>query len=263
MYRIAITNDDGIESPGLKSVAEALLPLGELIVFAPSGQMTAAGRSLHGKQDAYFKKIDYPVNGTVIKAGHCDCSPARVVLHGLYVLFDEYPDLIVSGCNYGENLGCNVTVSGTVGAALQAASVGIPALAVSLETSMKDHYVHTRQEWATAQYFTHFFAEMILGKAFPHDVDVLNVNIPASATEETEWRLASLSRQTYFSNHIKNPAPDSRLSEAECRYGFDEETLEPESDIKLFKSGYVTVTPLSLDLTSRIGFKTLDSFLRK
>src|SRR5512133_3679716 len=132
MSLILATNDDGIGSPGLRALVEAVLPLGQVVVVAPSTQKTSVGRSLMGAQTARLIPIDYRVNGTAVEAFHCECSPARAVLHAFDVLFTgSKPDLLVSGINYGENLGTNITISGTVGAALQGAAFGVPGIAMS------------------------------------------------------------------------------------------------------------------------------------
>jgi len=91
----------------------------------------------------------------------------------------------------------------------------------------------------------------------PHDVDLLNVNVPVSATADTECRMTRLSRQGYFLNHLENPQPTSRLGDAECRHGFNVETLESDSDILAFTKGFVTVSPMSIDLTSRVNMDSL------
>lgn len=261
MFYIALTNDDGIKSPGLKAVAEAVQPLGEIVVIAPSRQQTSSGRSLAGKSDASFRAVNYKVNKTAVSAYHCDCTPARVVLHAFDVLLEKQPDLLISGCNYGENLGTNVTISGTVGAALQAAASGIPCLTVSLQTKVGDHFNHRKLDWTAAKHFIRFFAELMLKKKMPADVDILNVNIPAKADSQTPWKLTKLSRQPYFSNHIKNPKPESKISAAKCCYGFDINTLEPDSDIMAFTKGMVSVTPISMDLASRTNMKKLNTLL--
>jgi len=148
MSLIVVTNDDGIKSPGLRTAVEAVLPLGEVIVIAPSSQQTSAGRSFRGDDTEYFHEVDLRIGGQTVRGYHCECSPALAVLHAFDVLFAKRkPDLVVSGINYGENLGSNVTISGTVGAAIQAASQGVKGLAVSLQTRIADHCNHPELQW--------------------------------------------------------------------------------------------------------------------
>lgn len=237
---------------------EAVLPLGKVIVVAPSRQKTSTGRSLSGAKRARFHRTHYRAGGVALEAYHCDCSPARAILHAFDVLFrDAKPDLLVSGVNYGENLGSNVTISGTIGAALQAAAAGVPGLAMSLQTPVGDHYEYTTLDWSAARHFARKFARLRLKRPFPADVDFLNVNVPARATPRTRFCWTRLSRQPYFANRIESPTPHSRLGDAICCYGFNPTTLEPDSDILAFHRGFVSVTPMSLDLTARVGLKRL------
>jgi len=260
---ILVTNDDGIESPGLKAAVEAALPLGNVIVAAPTGQQTSMGRSFHGKRDEHLRPVDYEVCGRKLEAYHADCSPARIVLHAVDVLFTGgKPDLVVSGINYGENLGSNLTISGTIGAAIQAATMGIRAVAVALETEIHNHHKYADLNWVAATHFTRKFAGLMLAaEEMPHDVKFLNINIPADATEETPWRMTTQSHAPYFSNVIENPVKTSKIGDGKCVIQIDDHTLEPESDIyAIFKDRIVSVTPLSLDLTARTARQDLDAF---
>ena len=258
MSLILVTNDDGIKSPGLRAAVEAVLPLGEVIVVAPSRQQTSAGRGLHGDENGSLQRADLKFGGRTVTAYHCDCSPASAVLHAFDVLFREKkPDLVVSGINYGENLGSNITISGTIGAALQGASHGVPGLAMSLQTDIENHRRHVELEWGAASHFCCQFASMMLTSPLPSDVDILNVNVPALASPKTPWRVTRLSRQNYFVNHLANPTSTSRIGEATCRIGYDEVSLEPDSDIRAVHSGLVSVTPISLDMTSRVNLEKI------
>jgi len=127
---------------------------------------------------------------------------------------------------------------------------------------MRDHLNHVEMDWTVAKYFTHYFAKLMLNKKMPADVDILNVNIPASATIKSPWKITRLSRQPYFTNHIKNPDPKSKIGDAKCCYGFDKKKLESDSDIAVFTKGVISVTPLSLDMTARVGLKKMEKDLR-
>lgn len=249
---ILLTNDDGIESPGLKAAVEAVSGLGDVLVVAPTTQKTSMGRSLWGAKTEYFRQASFVANGKDIEAYHMDCSPARVVLHSLDVLFvDRKPDLIVSGINYGENLGTNLTISGTIGAVIQGSCMGIPGLAVSLQTERENHHVHADLNWGAARYFTEKFAKMMLEADATSSPQMLNVNIPACATINTNWRITRQSMQPYFTNLVKTPSRESSVGEGECVLGYDEKSLEPDSDIyAIVNEGVVSVTPLGLDLTA-------------
>jgi 5'-nucleotidase len=262
--KILVCNDDGIGSPGLKAAAQALLGLGELVVVAPRRQSTGAGRSLGASPDAVLEPVEFVVAGRALEAYQADCAPARAVQHALLVLFSgRSPDLLVSGINYGENLGTTITASGTVGAALQAASFGIPALAVSRQTGLDGHLTYGDLDWEGARHFTRLFAEKLLARRLGPDVDVLNVNVPASADRGTAWRLTRMSRQPYFVFEIQNPSPRCLIDDGKVRIAVDLEALERGSDIEaLARDGVVSATPLSLDLSSRTDFGGLEARLR-
>ena len=197
--QILLTNDDGIHSPGLWAAAEALSDLGFVTVAAPRDQSSGMGRSLPGSSDGIIRPEVLRVGGrdwTVYAVGG---SPAQAVLHALLEIMPEPPDLVVSGINYGENLASGVTVSGTVGAAMEAASHGIPALAASLETDRAHHLTYsTDVDFSTAARFTAFFARQSLEKRLPADVDLLKLDVPSDATPETPWEITRISTQRYY-----------------------------------------------------------------
>lgn len=262
MINILLTNDDGIQSPGLRAAVHAVMPLGTVTVLAPSHQQTGMGRSFTGDFDSPLIPIAYEIDGQQIAAYHCAGSPAAVVHHGLRVLFpDAMPDLVISGINYGENVGTNVTVSGTVGAALEAAAHGIPAIAASLETPHGEYYEYSEQKWDTAAHVVAYFAERMARAALPFDVDVLKIDVPSSAEPETDWRVTRLSRQPYYMSLLE-PSLDSTLNDAELVINPERESAEPDSDIyAVTVDRVVSVTPLSLDCTSRIDPAALQSLL--
>jgi len=256
---IFVTNDDGVESPGLRAAVEAVLDLGEVIVLAPRRQQSSMGRSLCGDQEEGLQPFPYEVRGRTVRAFACEASPALAVMHGLNVLRSRWqPDLLIAGVNYGENLGLNVTISGTIGAALEAACAGIPALAVSLQTELEYHFRYGDLDWSGAQYFCRLFAARMLRQRLPFDVDVLNVNVPRGATPTTAWRITRLSRHSYFSARMEAPDLGRPIRDSKIGVYLDPDTLEPDSDIyALVRDQVVSVTPLSLDLTSRTDFGAL------
>lgn len=260
---ILLTNDDGIASPGLAAAAEALMTLGRLVVAAPLTQQTSMGRAYTGCPDACFQRYPLAVNGKEIEAYSCDASPAAVVRHALLALPHFSPALVVAGINYGENIGSNVTGSGTVGATMEAAANRIPALAVSLETDVASHREYTPQDWSGSLYFTRFFAENILRKGMPPGVDVLKVEVPSGATEETSWRMTRLSPFPYYEASIPGAGPHSRRGETVFakRSGVGEPSDTDAYAIRTARA--VAVTPLSLDLTASTPLNTVSAWVEK
>ncbi|MBF0276424.1 MAG: 5'/3'-nucleotidase SurE [SAR324 cluster bacterium] len=259
---IFISNDDGIHSPGLKAAAESVHMLGELIVAAPSNQQSAMGGSLCGDRSDCFHPLEYEAGGKRIPAFHTDYSPAQVLIHGLEVLCPQRkPDLVISGFNYGENLGASVLASGTVGVALRAASKGIPAIAVSMEVEQQYHFEYGAIDWSAAIHFAHFFAGAVLSQKMPFDVDVLKIDVPLTATSETPWKITRVSRTNHFSSFIESPTLDTARDAAQVRV-CDPENTEKDSDIyALMVERVVSVTPLSLNMTSRVDSQVLHETL--
>lgn len=262
---ILVTNDDGIHSPGLHAAIEALEDLGDLLIIAPTHQQTGMSRSLPPTFDGRIYPIDLTHNGRVHHAYHLDGSPAQCVLYGVLDCARQQPDLVVSGINYGENLGNSTLVSGTVGAALQGGDMGIPSLAVSLETKKEYHYNHGADvNWRTAQQWLSVFARRALDtQPWPEDVAVLKIDIPATATPETPWRLTKQSRYHYYISIPTNRRRPNDPIVMDYHTHVDPATVEPDSDIYAFAvERVISVTPLSVNLTARISFTAFDERLR-
>jgi len=259
---ILVTNDDGFEAEGLWAAVEAVLPLGEVLVVAPDRQWSGAGRSMPHHVTGHLVEDWVEVKGHRVRACAVDATPALAVIHGVVELAPRRPSLVVSGINFGANLGTEVTVSGTVGAALEGGAFGIPAMAVSLEMDPAYHLTgneHARFDAAAA--FTNLFADYLLSNGMPYDVHALNINVPSDATPDTPWWLASLSRRRYF----EPLAPDRANGQGRPGYRLlgDGRQAEFDSDVwAVLVDRVVSVTPLSLDLTSRVDFGELDACLR-
>jgi len=257
---ILVTNDDGIESPGLAAAAAALASLGELLIIAPLHQQTSRGRGRHerGSTDSRILRRTIGYQGQSWEGYAVDATPAVAVDHGILVLADRPVSLAVSGINYGENVGSCVTVSGTVGAALEAADYGIPAIAISLELKEPDFYtLNSAIDFSAAVHFLRYFAERTMKLDFPEDVDVLKIEIPVSAGESIRWIVTRQDRFAYYhadyadrKDFFTDPA-DLKLITRKGKYG------QEGTDAHALAQGWVSVTPLSLDLTSRVDLKEL------
>ena len=263
--QILLTNDDSIHSPGLWAAAEALDELGFVHVVAPRNQQTSTGHSMPIHSSGIIEEMTLNVNGKDWQVFSVDASPGQSVLHGVYDVIGEKPDIVVSGINYGENIGAGLTTSGTIGAALEAASLGIPALAMSMQTGKEHHFSLSQDiDFRPAGYFTHLFAKVMLARDLPFDVDIIKVDIPQDATPETEWALTRQSCRRYYvpmptkRGDVTKPGPIGY----DIRYNAEE--LEKDSDVyALLVEKKVSVTPISIDLTSRTDFSRLNQLLNK
>jgi len=259
---ILLTNDDGYNSPGLLAAAAALSDLGELLIVAPLVQQSGMGRAwLHSSTGA-IQRREVQVGGRPHPAYAVDGSPAQAVAHALLRIAPRRPDLAVSGINFGQNLGVSVTSSGTVGAAMEAALDGIPSIAVSLEVDKVFFHTHTDQvDFGAAAHFTRLFAQRLLTvPSLPPDVDLLKIDVPGDATPETGWEMTRQSRRRYF---VALPPKQGLSAEpVTLDYVLDPSTSEPGTDTHTLAYGRrVAVTPISIDLTSRVSLEALGQLL--
>jgi 5'-nucleotidase len=261
---ILITNDDGIDSPGLAALAPALEPLGDLLIIAPVKQQTSMGRSRSQEEDRdgrLFKR-ELTAGGKSWPAFAVNATPALAVDHGLQQLADRPVSLVVSGINYGENVGSCVTVSGTIGAALEAADHGIPAIAASLEHDHSGPHDDLPDiDFSAAAHFVHLFAARLLDMTMPEDVDLLKIDIPSSAGVGSPWMVTHQDRIAYYQPRVE-PGRDAFAGDnIFIHWQQKGQYKEHSSDAYALTKGIVSVTPLSLNLTSRTSLVSLAELL--
>jgi len=247
-FTILVTNDDGYSAPGLRALAEALKPLGEVIVVAPAQNQSGKGHSIV-TSDPILVFERKQASGVMWYA--VEATPATTARLALDKLVPRQPDLVVSGINRGENLGIVVYYSGTLGAAREAAMTGIPAIAVSMGGDNEADYAATAA--ALREIVEQLKAcDMIKPGLF------LNVNAPAGKNKGVMvTRLSSKANEQIYDQR-RNPRgtlyfwPGYRPLERD-----DEGT-----DVWGFVNGWITVTPMVLDTTDT---KSLDAvkFLEK
>jgi len=278
-----MTNDDGIDSPGLLAAVEATLGLGRIVLVAPTSQQTARGRGMMGDWTDRLRPIEYPRAGTPaapdaeiqdapVTAYHIEASPALAVQHAMNTIFTErWPDLVISGINYGENLGMDITISGTVGAALQAAAYGIPAIAISQQSEIEHHYEYGELDWRGAKRVLRNYSEKLLSllasrPALPAEAgdlrlaaprpfpfDIIKVDVPAECPPGTPERICRLSRRHYFRHTIEDPTPQSPLGAGRSWVDDNPELIDPDTDIyALAFDRVVAITPLTVDCTASL-----------
>lgn len=244
MKRILVTNDDGVHSEGIKALADAMRPLGEVTVVAPLTEASAIGHALTLRRPLRIETLAdrvYAVDGTPT-----DCVNIAItsVLRGM-------PDLVVSGINKGWNLGDDVTYSGTVSGAFEAALLGAPGIAVSLQRSGQTF------DFSEAARGARVVAQSVLDKGLPSRT-FLNINVPRGRTKG--FKVTVQARR----NHITKV--DERVDPRGQRYFWIEEgqnDWEPHdrSDFQAVRDGYISVTPLQPDLTAFSVIPTIEDFL--
>lgn len=204
---ILITNDDGVDAPGILAAKQAVEDLGNVFVVAPDKNNSSVGRRL-----SLFKHLK--INSCKLKdnslAYSVSGSPSDAVIVGASHIMDKKPDLVISGINQGVNISCDITSSGTVCAALEAASLGIPAIAVSLFIDPETSYKQDENgEWYLDYDFTltkkvlHNLVLKIINKNFPEGVDLFNLNVPSNYNSE-KVKITSLSDRMLNKKVIDN-----------------------------------------------------------
>lgn len=263
--QILLTNDDGIRSPGLWAAAEALSQVGFVTVAAPREQASGSGRSMPVSSDGAIHQEHVEVGGQRWQVFAVGGSPAQAVQHGIMELMDGTPDLVVAGVNYGENLTTSITISGTVGAAMEGASFGVPALAVSLEVDREHHLTYSEVvDFEVAAHFCRRFAQVLLADGLIKGVELLKVDVPSSASPETPWKATFLERARYYLP--RGPEREHLDEPGSMDYDIVGDTVEfmPGSDAHALRvERVVSVTPLTLDLTARVSLEDLESGLRR
>lgn len=247
---ILVTNDDGVQAPGLLALAQEMRKLGKVTVFAPDRNWSASG---------HVKTMERPmrVRETVLADGTpafmSDGAPSDCVALPLLGLVDEEIDLVVSGINPNANIGHDVTYSGTVTAAMEAVIAGVNGIAVSLDSPID---IKGLLDYSTAAMVARRVAEQVIADGLPKGV-VLNVNVPY--LQENELKGYEITRQGL---RVYRDALESRVDPRGKPYywiggeyptGVD----EPGTDFGALRAGCVSITPLHLDLTSYRAMDTL------
>jgi 5'-nucleotidase len=234
--RILVTNDDGVYSEGLRLLARALAPLGEVVVVAPDREQSATGHSLTLSRPLRMQRLEenwYAVDGTPT-----DCVNLAV----LWLLKENPPDLVVSGINFGLNVGDDVTYSGTVSATFEGSLLAIPSIAFSQEVAKG--FSFARSAALAGRFVGSLFAE----SALPRDL-LLNVNFPAAPPKGVVF--TRLGKRVYRQSVVEKTDPRGH------RYfwiaGTPEWQDDEGTDHEAVQKGFASVTPLHLDLTDYRG----------
>ena len=252
--RILVTNDDGIEAPGIKLLARVAQTLSrDVWVVAPEQEQSGASHSLTLQRPLRVRKIGrrrFAVDGT----------PTDCVLLGVNAVLKEVgpPDLVLSGINGGGNMGEDVTYSGTVAAAMEASLLGFKAIALS------QHIGEERKvDWSAAAGWAAKVIRRLAALPWPRD-SFYNVNFPQLRPEEVKGILPAAQGGRKIGDHLLE-----RLDPRGRPYYWigpqrDEEQTRPGSDVRAVAEGYVAITPVFLDLTNRRALSALrKALLRK
>lgn len=238
--RLLVSNDDGILAHGLECLVEAASPLGEVWVVAPDREQSATSHSL---------TLHHPVRP--VKRGErrwqIDGTPTDCVMIGVEALLPERPDFVLSGINHGQNMGEDVLYSGTVAAAMEGLALGIPSIAISFAGGdLRADVSQLRQQ---VEPLTRLLQHLTSLEPFP-PYTLFNVNLPPRTGDEIKGvRLTRLGRRAYSNSLRPMEDPWGRkifwIGGGEISWSGDE-----RSDFRAIEEGYISVTPLHLDLTN-------------
>jgi 5'-nucleotidase len=232
MPHILLTNDDGYQAEGLRTLAEELADFATVSIVAPSREQSGTAQSLTLRQPIVCNQIaerEWAIDGT----------PADCVIVALHKLLPEKPDLLISGVNHGANLGENAYYSGTVGAAREGALHHVPSIAMSLCAKRENAKFENSARVARAT------AEIVLKEGLPDQV-LLNVNVPEPWKGEVKFTRQSRKITRNQLSEGKDPRGRSYFWLFEQRIDKD---VEPDTDYAAIFSGTVSITPLHLDAT--------------
>ena len=244
MPRILVTNDDGVHAEGIRLLAEAVAPYGEITVVAPIQEASAIGHALTLRRPLRIEAISERVFAI-------DGTPTDCVNVAITHILREKPDLIVSGINKGWNLGDDVTYSGTVAGALEAALLGVPGLAVSLAATRKTYdFSYSAQAAAT-------MAGAMFRRPLP-PWTFLNMNVPKGKPKG--FRVTIQAKRNHITSIAERHDPKGKpyywIAE-----GQDEWAPHDRSDYQAVRDGYISVTPLHPDLTAHHALGAVEELM--
>ena len=246
--RILVTNDDGILAPGIAALAEALESLGEIEMVAPESGQSGAAHAITFMAPLITQQVTV---GGKLRGWSVDGSPADCVKLAVCELCEGRPDLVVSGINAGSNRGVDVIYSGTVAAAVEAAFIGIPSIAISLEASAELDFARAAVH-----------ARAIVERAIELEITpgmVLNVNIPRLDRGEPRGvKVVPQSTKPWTDTYDRRTDPRGRAYFWLTDQG-DREPEEHPTDLSALRDGYITITPLQYDLTQYAQLQQLSA----
>ncbi len=254
---ILITNDDGVNAPGLLALKQALEDVAHVEVFAPDRNWSAASRTRTFHKPLRVDEVRL-LDGSL---GHVtNGTPSDCVSLAVLGLLERLPDLIVSGINDGLNLGRDISYSGTVAAAMEGVRVGVPAVAVSFDTTSDRSEM---PDYTTAAGFAARFARFLLEqKELPKNI-VLNVNVPyVPAGRKPESRVTRLGGEAYSNYLVTGKDPQGRNYYWVTGDPLTKGSTEAEStDIGAISAGFVSITPIHLDMTEHALLEPLGTWV--
>ena len=243
---ILLTNDDGIEAPGLEALYEAIAPWARTAIVAPARERSGVSHAITVLEDMAYRQIFR--QGRLW--GHAlDGMPADCVKLAVTRLLNEPPDLVIAGINAGANIGNNILYSGTVAAAREAAMFGLPALAVSVQGRPFPPGAH-RFHYETAGRAAAQLAPLVIERGLPRGV-ILNVNVPNLPPEDVGDLVVSRQGATMYLDNLEPTRVDGRIQSFRNvgDQALRSDPDEHDCDDVVLENACISVTPLRFDMT--------------
>ncbi|HBT19977.1 MAG TPA: 5'/3'-nucleotidase SurE [Peptococcaceae bacterium] len=249
--KILITNDDGIQAQGLITLYKYLSEFGTVNVVAPERERSAIGHGITMHKP--LRVYEYPIGDTKKTGYAVSGTPADCVKLALEALLPEPPDIIISGINWGANLGTDVLYSGTVSAAIEGTINGIKSMAVSLDDRRKI------PDFSVAAKFVNEFLKIYIKHDMPSDT-LLNINIPDVPWNEIKGvKITKLGRRRYIDTVERRKDPRGR--EYFWLAGrVNDHDMDPETDTYAIKENYISICPVHFDLTNYEAIKEIKTW---
>ncbi|MBV7332047.1 5'/3'-nucleotidase SurE [Chloroflexi bacterium TSY] len=255
MPTILLTNDDGVDDPGLFTLKQALDQIGDVIVMAPERNRSAASHAITMHKPMRIRQVSLD-DGTLAYA--CSGNPADCVKLAAGGVLDIQPDLVVSGINSGHNMGIDVYYSGTVACAREAVINGIPALAVS-SVYRTSPPIAMEQIWETTTELTIQVAKGVLQRGLPAET-LLNLNVPGLPLPDLKGlRITRLGRRSYMQDPVERTDPYGRTYYWTSG-GPPIDQPDEMTDVGAVAQGYASLTPIALDATNRKMLDPLENW---
>ena len=250
--KILVTNDDGIYSSGIFALWDVAKEIGEVNVIAPINEKSAVGHGITISNPLYIREIK---RGDGFKGFAVSGTPADCVKIGIKSLLSFSPDLILSGINIGSNLGNNIIYSGTVAAAIEGATLNIPSIALSVDSSKPRNF-------STSKIVVRKVINFLKNNTIPSGT-ILNVNIPDCEPNDLKgYRITSQGHQFFNDNFEKRTDP-----KGSDYFWMTGEIIDKDKDLKYdgfaVKNGYVSITPIHFIMTNKSLLKKLEKSIIK
>jgi 5'-nucleotidase len=247
--KILVTNDDGIEAPGIQVLADSLKEIGDVTIIAPLKEQSGVGHGITMqiplrviKYDKNGKFFGYAVNGT----------PADCVKIGVRNILKETPDLVVSGINHGSNTAINIIYSGTVSAAREASIMDIPSMAISLTN-------HAGTDFSFCGKIARLLAGKMIGKDLPKGT-LLNVNVPDVPEDQIKGVCLTTQGKSKWDDQYEQRVDPNGRNYYWLTGNLTEVDTEIETDQAAIRNNYVSITPIHFDLTDYAAYEKMKNW---